>query len=80
VKPTVFEEVAMISNAFCIIRETTEDRFDETESLEEAVRIARSLAREGQAEPRFPSSIGAKSSGNWSLCSMARWKKRRLSD
>jgi hypothetical protein len=39
----------VISNAYCIIRETTEDRLDETESLEEAVRIARSLVREGQA-------------------------------
>jgi hypothetical protein len=39
----------VISNAYCIIRETTEDRFDETESLEEAIRIARSLVREGQA-------------------------------
>jgi len=45
----VFEKVAMISNAYCIIRETTEDRLDETESLEEAIRIARSLVREGQA-------------------------------
>jgi hypothetical protein len=76
----MFDEVVMISNAYCIIRETTEDRFDETVSPKEAVRIARSLVRGGQAEPRFPSSIGAKSSGNWSLCSMARWKKRRLSD
>ena len=39
----------MISNAYCIIRETTEDRFDETDSLEEAICIARSLVREGQA-------------------------------
>jgi hypothetical protein len=38
----------VISNAYCIIRETTEDRFDETDSLEEAVRIARSVVREGQ--------------------------------
>jgi hypothetical protein len=38
----------MISNAYCIIRETTEDRFDETVSPEEAIRIARSLMREGQ--------------------------------
>jgi hypothetical protein len=49
VKSTVFDEVAMISNAYCIIGETTEDRFDETVSPEEAVRIARSLVREGQA-------------------------------
>jgi hypothetical protein len=39
----------MISNAYRIISETTEDRLDETDSLEEAVRIARSMAREGQA-------------------------------
>jgi hypothetical protein len=39
----------VISNAYCIIRETTEDRLDETESLEDAVRIARSLVYEGQA-------------------------------
>jgi hypothetical protein len=36
----------MISHAYSIISETTEDRFDETDNLEEAVRIARSLARE----------------------------------
>jgi hypothetical protein len=45
----VFEKAAMISNAYCIIRETTEDCFDESESIEEAVRIARSVVREGQA-------------------------------
>ena len=39
----------MISNAYCIISETTEGRLDETESFEEAIRIARSLVREGQA-------------------------------
>ena len=39
----------MISDAYCIISETNEDRLDETDSLEEAIRIARSLAREGQA-------------------------------
>jgi hypothetical protein len=31
-------------------------------------------------ESRFPLGIGAKSSGNWSLCPMARWKKRQLFD
>jgi hypothetical protein len=36
-------------NAFCIISETTEDRFDEVDSLEEAIRIARAVARESQA-------------------------------
>ena len=39
----------MLSDAYCIISETTEDRFDETDSLEEAIRIARCLARDGQA-------------------------------
>jgi hypothetical protein len=38
----------MLSDSYCIIRETNEDRFDETVSLEEAVRIARSVVREGQ--------------------------------
>ncbi len=36
-------------NAYCIISETTEDRFDEVDSLDEAIRIARALARESQA-------------------------------
>ena len=39
----------MISDAYYIISETSEDRFDETDSLEEAVRIARSLALESQS-------------------------------
>ena len=39
----------MNPNAYCIISETTEDRFDEVDSLEEAIRIARALARESQA-------------------------------
>ncbi len=39
----------MISDAYCIINETSEDRFDETDSLEKAVCIARSVAREGRA-------------------------------
>jgi hypothetical protein len=39
----------MNSNAYCIISETTEDRFDETDSLEEAIRIARAVARESKA-------------------------------
>ena len=34
----------MIFDGYCIISETSEDRFDETDSLEEAVRIARSCA------------------------------------
>jgi hypothetical protein len=43
------EEVDMNPNAYCIISETTEDRFDEADSLEEAIRIARAVARENQA-------------------------------
>ncbi len=39
----------MNPNAYCIISETTEDRFDEADTLEEAIRIARTLARESQA-------------------------------
>jgi hypothetical protein len=39
----------MNPNAYCIISETTEDRFDEVDSLAEAIRIARTLARESQA-------------------------------
>jgi hypothetical protein len=39
----------MISSACCIIRETTDDRLDETVSPEEAVRMARCVVREGQA-------------------------------
>jgi hypothetical protein len=39
----------MKPNAYCIISETTEDRFDEADSLEEAIRIARAVVRESQA-------------------------------
>jgi hypothetical protein len=39
----------MNTKAYCIISETTEDRFDEVDNLEEAVRIARTLVRESQA-------------------------------
>ncbi len=39
----------MIQGAYSIISETTEDRFDEVESLEEALRIARDLVKQGQA-------------------------------
>jgi hypothetical protein len=39
----------MNPKAYCIISETSEDRFDEVDSLEEAIRIARALARESQA-------------------------------
>ena len=39
----------MNANAYCIISETTEDRFDEVDSLEEAIRVARAVARESQA-------------------------------
>jgi len=45
----------MISDTSHIIAETSEDRFDEVSSLEEAVRIAYSLLREGQ--PGDPISI-----------------------
>jgi hypothetical protein len=68
VKSTVFEEVAMISNAYCIISETTEDRFAETESLEEAIRIARSVVREGQAGE--PVSIEYRGKVFWQLVLM----------
>jgi hypothetical protein len=40
----------MNPNAYCIISETTEDRFDEADTLEEAIRIAREVAREGRAD------------------------------
>jgi hypothetical protein len=39
----------MNPNAYCIISETSEDRFDEADSLEEALCIARALARESEA-------------------------------
>ncbi len=39
----------MNANAYCIISEITEDRFDEVDSLEEAIRVARAVARERQA-------------------------------
>lgn len=39
----------MKPSAYCIISETTEDRFDEVDSLEEAIRIARAVACESQA-------------------------------
>ena len=39
----------MNPNAYCIISETTEDRFDEADNLADATRIARTLVREGQA-------------------------------
>ena len=38
----------MRTDLYHIISETSEDRFGETISLEEAVRLARSLVREGQ--------------------------------
>jgi hypothetical protein len=37
----------MNRGVYSIISETTEDRFDEAESLDEAMRIARSLVKEG---------------------------------
>lgn len=39
----------MTPKDYCIISETTEDRFDEVDSLEEAIRIARAVACESQA-------------------------------
>jgi hypothetical protein len=36
-------------STYYIISETTEDRFDEVDSLDEALRIARGLVKEGQA-------------------------------
>jgi hypothetical protein len=45
----VCEEANVNPNAYCIISETSEDRFDEVDSLEEAIRIARAVARESQA-------------------------------
>jgi hypothetical protein len=39
----------MKPNVYCIISETTEDRFNEVDSLEDAIRIARALARESHA-------------------------------
>jgi hypothetical protein len=45
----------MKRNAYCIISETTEDRFDEVDSLEEPIRIARAVASESQ--PGDPVSI-----------------------
>ncbi|MCI0458357.1 MAG: hypothetical protein L0Z62_15440 [Gemmataceae bacterium] len=39
----------MTQGTYYIISETTEDRFDEVESLEEALRIARDWVKESQA-------------------------------
>jgi hypothetical protein len=39
----------MNPNAYRINNETTEDCFDEVDSLEEAIRIARAVVRESQA-------------------------------
>jgi hypothetical protein len=35
-------------NGYCIISEATEDRFDEVDNLDEAIRIARTIVRDGQ--------------------------------
>jgi len=40
------QEAEVNANAYCIINETTEDRFDETDNLADAIRIARTLVRE----------------------------------
>ena len=39
----------MQSNAYWIISEVTEDRFDKTDNLADAIRIARTLVRESRA-------------------------------
>jgi hypothetical protein len=39
----------MTQGTYYIISETTEDRFDEVDSLEEALQIARELVKESQA-------------------------------
>ena len=39
----------MRTNLYHVISDTTEDRFGETETLEEAVRLGQSVAREGHA-------------------------------
>ncbi len=39
----------MTRGTYYIISETTEDRFDEAGSLDEAIRIARALVKESQA-------------------------------
>ena len=39
----------MPQGTYYIISETTEDRFDEADSLDEALRIARDLVKESQA-------------------------------
>ena len=39
----------MTQGTYYIVSETSEDRFDEADSLEAAVRIARDLVRESQA-------------------------------
>jgi hypothetical protein len=39
----------MKSKAYCIISEVTEDRFDETDNLADAIRIARTLVRDNRA-------------------------------
>lgn len=39
----------MTHGAYHIVNETTEDRFDEVDSLDEALRIARGVVKEGRA-------------------------------
>ncbi len=39
----------MTRGSYYIISETTEDRFDEADSLDEALRIARDVVKESQA-------------------------------
>jgi hypothetical protein len=41
----------MRTNLYHVISDATEDRFGEAESLEQALRIARSIVREGHTGP-----------------------------
>jgi len=47
-----------------VISTTTEDRFGEADTFDEALRIARSVARDGRAGDPSPSNIGAASSAS----------------
>lgn len=39
----------MHRGTYHIVSETTEDRFDEVDTLDEAIRVARAVARDGRA-------------------------------
>ncbi len=70
----------MNANAYCIISETTEDRFDEVDNLEEAIRIARAVAPKARLAIRCLSSIGAGSFANWYSCRMGGFRRRKSAD